>query len=249
MHSTPRQAIFTTSWDDGHPLDFRIAEMLSRYGLRGTFYIPRAIETGVMSEAQMRELSGSFEIGAHTLNHVFLPTTDDPNAEAEIRDSKTWVEQVVGKPCPMFCPPGGKHSARHLEHVRAGGYVGARTVEMMSIDRPRLVNGLQIMPTTMQAHPHGPATYLRNALKRTSLTNAWNCLMRGSSGDWPNAAESMMRYTLAVGGVFHLWGHSWEIERFGQWKNLERALERMGELRGDAVCLTNSELIAQVQSN
>lgn len=27
------QALFTTSWDDGHPLDARVAELLSRHGL------------------------------------------------------------------------------------------------------------------------------------------------------------------------------------------------------------------------
>src|SRR4051812_25850888 len=101
MH-TKRRAIFTTSWDDGHPLDFRIAELLARYGLRGTFYIPRHIGSGVMSEAQMRQLSESFEIGAHTLNHVFLTTTDDGTASTEIKNSKIWVEQVTGKSCTMF---------------------------------------------------------------------------------------------------------------------------------------------------
>ena len=33
-------ALVTTSWDDGHPLDIRLAEMLARYGVLGTFYIP-----------------------------------------------------------------------------------------------------------------------------------------------------------------------------------------------------------------
>ena len=41
-------AFMTTSWDDGHPLDYRIAEMLQEYGLRGTFYIPKQASTGTM---------------------------------------------------------------------------------------------------------------------------------------------------------------------------------------------------------
>ena len=32
-----RVAYITTSWDDGHPLDFRVAELLAKYGLPGTF--------------------------------------------------------------------------------------------------------------------------------------------------------------------------------------------------------------------
>ena len=64
--------LITTSWDDGHPLDFRVAEMLSRHNLRGTFYVPRTADNATMSAAEVRELGASFELGAHTLAHVDL---------------------------------------------------------------------------------------------------------------------------------------------------------------------------------
>ena len=32
--------MITTSWDDGHPLDIRLAELLATYGLRGHFMCP-----------------------------------------------------------------------------------------------------------------------------------------------------------------------------------------------------------------
>ena len=60
------QSFMTTSWDDAHPLDLRIAEMLARHNLSGTFYAPRSAETEVMPLADLRELSRGFEIGAHT---------------------------------------------------------------------------------------------------------------------------------------------------------------------------------------
>ena len=31
----------TTSWDDGHTLDLRLADLLDKYDLRGTFYVAR----------------------------------------------------------------------------------------------------------------------------------------------------------------------------------------------------------------
>ncbi len=31
---------FTTSWDDGSIYDMRLAELLLKYGLKATFYIP-----------------------------------------------------------------------------------------------------------------------------------------------------------------------------------------------------------------
>src|SRR5262249_26496051 len=57
----------TTSWDDGHPLDLRVADLLARHGLRGTFYVPRTAENPTMTARQVRELSGTFEVGGHTL--------------------------------------------------------------------------------------------------------------------------------------------------------------------------------------
>ena len=148
------KAYITTSWDDGNPLDFRIADLLARYGLRGTFYIPREASTGVMSERKVRELSQTFEIGAHTMRHVFLDTAADALARAEIHDSKAWVQEVTGNPCPMFCPPGGKFDATHLAMVKHAGFSALRSVELLSLDLPRRRDGLLVMPTTLQAHPH-----------------------------------------------------------------------------------------------
>src|SRR5215469_6765595 len=103
-------ARITTSWDDGHPLDLRLADLLRRHNISATFYIPRSAPHGVLNEAQIRELSESFEIGAHTLDHVFLTEVDDARASRQIRDSKAWLEDVTGRPCTMFCPPAGKYT-------------------------------------------------------------------------------------------------------------------------------------------
>ena len=42
-------AYITTSWDDGHPLDFRVADFA--YGVRacGTFYVPKESDRVTMS--------------------------------------------------------------------------------------------------------------------------------------------------------------------------------------------------------
>ena len=119
----------TTSWDDGHPLDLRVAELLAKYGLRGTFYVPMTAENGTMTAAQIRELGLAFEIGAHTLNHTVLTSATEQQAWQEIVGSKSWLENNSGLPCVMFCPPKGKYSDRHLAMVRKAGYLGVRTVD------------------------------------------------------------------------------------------------------------------------
>jgi peptidoglycan-N-acetylglucosamine deacetylase len=237
-----KKAYITTSWDDGHVLDFRIATLLHTHGLRATFYIPRQASTGVMSETHVRELSETFEIGAHTMRHVFLDSAADMMAQREIHDCKAWLEDLTGKPCPMFCPPGGKFNATHLKYVREAGFSAVRSVELLSLDLPRREEGLLIMPTTVQAHPHKLGAYARNTLKRHAWRNLWLYVLHGRLARWEQLAQSLLDVARRRGGVLHLWGHSWELEQSGQWERLEEVLRFLGEACREIPSLTNGEV-------
>jgi peptidoglycan/xylan/chitin deacetylase (PgdA/CDA1 family) len=235
-------AYITTSWDDGHPLDARVAELLAKFGLRGTFYVPRTCEYGTMALTELRELSRGFEIGAHTLSHVDLSAAPERQAREEIVGGKAWLEESIGVGCPMFCPPKGKFAPRDLEIVRAAGHAGLRSVELLSIDFPRPSADLLLLPTTVQAYPHGPVAYAKNTIKRRAFTNLGRYLVRSRSSDWARVARTYLDTVLQCGGVFHLWGHSWEIERTSQWQRLEEVLRCLGERTREAPALTNWEV-------
>jgi peptidoglycan/xylan/chitin deacetylase (PgdA/CDA1 family) len=65
--------IITTSWDDGHPLDYKLVALLEKYDIKATFYIPLAnVENNVMERSQMKDISNYHEIGGHTVNHIYL---------------------------------------------------------------------------------------------------------------------------------------------------------------------------------
>jgi hypothetical protein len=236
------QAYITTSWDDGHVLDLRVAELLAKYALRGTFYVPMAAPKGTMTAAQIRELSTTFEIGAHTLHHTVLTRATEREAWQEIAGSKSWVENNTGTECAMFCAPEGRFSTGHVEMVQRAGYLGLRSVELLSLDFPRSKSGIMLLPTTMQAYPHGPLAFARNAMKRMAFSNFWPFITHGSSFEWPKLARSLLNQTLSLGGVFHLWGHSWELEETGQWQRLDETLRFMSEAAGKAPPLTNGQL-------
>ncbi|MGE5611352.1 MAG: polysaccharide deacetylase family protein [Bacillota bacterium] len=240
-------ACITTSWDDGHPLDLRVAELLTKHGLQGTFYVPRVSERSTLAAAQIRQLSSSFELGAHTLHHVDLTRAQDATATAEIVKSKPWLEDVTGQPCVMFCPPLGRYEQRHMPIVRAAGYLGMRTVELLSLDWPRLRSGLHIMPTTIQAYPHRAMAYTRNAIRRGAFHNLWLYILHGQSGGWDAMAESLAMRMLRNGGVFHLWGHSWELEETGQWQRLEKVLEMLSHLKELAPSVSNGQACLEAQ--
>ena len=232
----------TTSWDDGHPLDLRVADLLTKYGVRGTFYAPMRAQNGTMTVAQIRELGRGFEIGAHTLDHVTLTRANEHQAWQQIEGSKSWLEDSTGLPCLMFCPPEGKYSGRHLKMVQKAGYLGLRSVELASLDCPRPKAGLMLMPTSVQAHPHSRVVFCKNAVKRAAFGNLWRYVVHGRSTDWPALAGSLLRRAIEAGGVFHLWGHSWELQQTGQWQRLDEVLRIMSQFARDSLVLANGQI-------
>jgi|SRR5579859_695730 len=232
----------TTSWDDGHPLDLRIAGLLEKYGIAGTFYISRSAPRGVMTPDQIRELSRRFEIGAHTLDHVYLNHVSNAAAVQQLSGSRRWIEDVTGQACQVFCFPGGKYRSSQLPLVRAAGFLGARTVELLSIRPPELKKNLFLIPTTLQAFPHRPSTYARNVLLRGRSIFSIRARDVVRARDWVALAERLFVRALQAGGVFHLWGHSWEIEQQDQWENLERALSALSRYASKPLFVTNGAL-------
>jgi peptidoglycan/xylan/chitin deacetylase (PgdA/CDA1 family) len=232
----------TTSWDDGHPLDFRVAELLEKYGLAGTFYVPRTSQKAVMHTREICELGHKFEIGAHTLEHVRIDRLTDEEAFAQLSGSRQWVEEVTGKSCEVFCFPGGMFKKRQLRLVREAGFRAARTVELLSTAEPRQIDGLCVIPTTIQAFPHGTYAYVKNALLRFSRAFYFALRSSSKSGDWVAQAMEILVRTIEQGGVFHLWGHSWEIEQEGQWQQLESFLSFASARLSSLQCVTNAEL-------
>jgi peptidoglycan-N-acetylglucosamine deacetylase len=234
--------ILTTSWDDGDPMDLRVADYLVKYELPGTFYVPRHNGSRVLSERQLTNLSQAFEVGSHTVNHVDLTSVPDGVANIEISESKVWIESVIGKPCRSFCFPMGRFRTRHVEMARDAGFLTARTVELFSLARPRRSNGIAIVPTTVQAFPHSKLSYCKNLARRFRVKSLPSIFSLSVTTNWVGAAISILDFARERGGIFHLWGHSREIDEYDQWKNLESIFAAMREFGQDGLFLNNSGL-------
>ncbi len=207
----------TTSWDDGDVHCERLADLLDRHGLAGTFYVSRVSpEAPRLPEAAIRRLSGRHEIGGHTLRHVRLDWVTGREARDEIEGSRAWLADVTGIPPTSFCYPWGKWTPRVVETARETGFTYGRTIEHLSMRPPgdRLLDG-----TTSQTLPQ--VYYLPRLLRL---------------GDLRLLAAARTRETFLVeaarcahdrGRPFHLWGHAWEVERFGQWDLLDRLFSEL----------------------
>lgn len=229
--------IVTTSWDDGHVLDLKLAELLTKYGLRGTFYIaPDNHEIAPakrLTAAQIKDLSQKFEIGAHTLTHPRLPEVGDATAAHEIRGSKLALEAIIGRPVVTFCYPGGEYRGAHLAMVQQAGFHYARTVERFrfALGRDRLT-----APTSIHAYRHWSDAAAILKFARFNPVRGLHYLL-----NWDALAIAMFDQTAVRGGVFHIWGHSWEIDARSDWQRLENVFDHISHQPG-VKYLTNEAL-------
>src|ERR1700680_3443240 len=126
--------IVTTSWDDEHPCDLRLAEALAKSRLPATFYVPVFGENGkpVLGSAALRSfLNQGFEIGAHTVTHQTLPELDSSGLLHEVNGSKQLLEDQLGEQVRMFCYPRGRYNSKVIGSVQQSGFLGARTTGML----------------------------------------------------------------------------------------------------------------------
>jgi glycosyltransferase involved in cell wall biosynthesis len=236
--------VFTTSWDDGHPLDVRVAELLWRYGFRGTFYVPQRNSEGrpVLSDVELRQVAKDFEIGSHTRDHMRLDRLERPVIEEQIADGKRSLEDQIGRPVAGFCYPGGVHSPQIRAAVQRVGFAYARTISNFCVDVP---TDRYRIPTTIQLYPHRRFTYAKNFVRGgswRSRTPLFATAVRGAT--LVATLRELLTRTVESNGVFHLWGHSWEIEEMGLWSVLAEFLEHAAAVIPPAQRKTNCDAYA-----
>lgn len=244
----------TTSWDDGDILDQRLADLLNQYGLRGTFYITRNYRPQRLGKPAIRELALTQEIGAHTLTHSDLRLLTPDQRREEITGGKKWLEETSGSPVKMFCYPRGLYDEAVVAAVKEAGFAGARTVGLSTIALPvdpfRLHTTIQVYPFPLRKL--GNKRYYLRKLFEPYAQRSLNLHQLGVSRlvmySWISTAKAVFDITRQNGQIFHLWGHSWEIEKYQMWDDLENLFQHM-QKRADCAYLTNGELLKTIASN
>lgn len=235
--------IVTTSWDDGDALDLRVAGILQARGLAGTFYIPIAGHHGssAMEGRDLRRLRNQgFEIGAHGLSHQVLSRCSKEMVAQEIEICKNRLEDLLSDGVCMFAYPRGRYTGLAIRCLRRAGFAGARTTQMLA---QSLAFDPYRMPTTMHVYPHSKSDYVRNAARAADFGAGWKYLMQWRQvSSWVKLAKLLFDNVLQEGGVFHLYGHSWELDELGLWKELKEVLDYVS-MRENVLYLSNSGIL------
>lgn len=193
-----------TSWDDGTETDKQLIGLLRAYDLPAIFFLP------IMSWGFKNiDLYNGFEIGGHTYTHpADLKPLDDQRLETEIDLAKELLEKKTGKETEWFCYPRGRYDDRIMTRVAKAGFKFARTTKIGFMRHEEIV----VKPYEMS----GYHCYQRIEYKGLN---------------WPEYIRRMILIAEKnKAEIFHIWGHSWEIDKFNYWAKLESLFK---SLKGD----------------
>ena len=239
--------IVTTSWDDGDGADLKVAELLRSRGIGGTFYVPiTPYRERPLGRGELRALSSEgFEIGAHGFSHRLLWGLPAKELAGEVGPCKPILEDILGTQVRMFCYPCGRYDSNVVRALKEAGYCGARTVRMLAM-RPDF--DFFEMPTTVQIFPHPQSAYLRNVARARKLEGVRVYLVQRSRlGNWLELGKRLFDSVLQNGGIWHLYGHSWEIDALNLWDDLGAILDYVCR-RDGATYLPNGEVLRFLQA-
>jgi len=242
--------IVTTSWDDGHPLNLKLSDLLNKYNLKGTFYIHGSYLKSQKGRGEVLKIAKTQEIGAHTFSHCKLSQVSISRAKTEIEKGKTVLEDLLGRPVEMFAYPYGFFNDEIKKAVQEAGFLGACTTKECQCEKPKdffeFGMSLHVYPHPFRkkdsSHLHGPKVVFQPLQKNSKTILRLGLPLKSFLG-WPSFAENLFDYVYKNNkSIFRLFGHSHEIERYGMWDELEKFFQFIGN-HDKIEYLTNSQAL------
>lgn len=187
------------SCDDGSRYDHKLIDLLEKYELPCTFYVPCYSD---LTDKEIKEISEKYEIGGHTVTHQILTECPPDIARDEIINCKSILENIIGKTITKFCYPRGRYNPFVKEMVKKAGFKEARTTRLLWTEK-----NTDLFETHTTIHVYQNPKY--------------------GDKDWYQVALENLEECKNEDGVYHLWMHSWEVERDGNWSKLEALFKQI----------------------
>ncbi len=122
-------------YDDAYPVLQKYHAKATQYVIAGGIYMNHQNHMNTR-EIQKIANDGLVEIGAHTVNHLWLKGLDKATVTVEVLQSKQILEQMIGKPVVSFAYPYGAFDQQAVDIVKAAGFTSAVST-IPGIDQPQ----------------------------------------------------------------------------------------------------------------
>ncbi len=191
--------VVTFSYDDGCPEDERIAELLRKYGVKGTFHLNsgRFGHLSELTDSRIRELRSRYEgheISCHTVNHGRLEKMPDPSIVREVMEDRINLEKIALYPVCGMSYPFGTYNGRVKSVLSRCGIVYSRTV--------KATDNFSVPDDFLEWHP--------------------TC----HQADAPDACKRFINHLNDEygGPLLYIWGHGYELADEDDWASLEECV-------------------------
>ncbi len=199
-----------------------------------------------MPKKNLVEISTVFEIGGHTYDHIPLVNLNYLHLKKQISDAKKSLEDIIGKSINSFCFPKGKYDSFSLNYLNNSDFLFGRTTQMCHLSKNSIAEK-KLMHTSKQFYDHSYYVLFRHLLKYKNF----DCISNISQIN-----KNLLQYfDLILNGnfiekdiYFHLWGHSWEIEKLNKWEELRLIFKFINENRLHFNLTTNTNFWHLVKS-
>ena len=223
------------SWDDGAPEDLKLVRLCEKYAIPSTLFIPNENREGlkVLSADEILSVHSELTtIGAHTQHHTYLTELPLSDVYIEVVNNKKFLEDMLGHTVSDFSFPGGKYNKSILATIK-NEFKTFRTADTMCTRVHR-----DVIRPTFHFYPRGKKSLLLNAIRQKDASFSL-CSKRMSETDNYFELLRMLMTSMADSKkefFVHIWGHSWEIEHFCLWQELETMLSWVRRYHASSVC-------------
>ncbi len=135
-----RTKAFTLSFDDGLDTDIRLAGVMKKYGIKGTFNVnsglfspegtvkPAGRDSIPLTVSQAKELFSDpdFEVASHGYRHIALGHTGGADAMMDVLNDRITLERTFGRLVRGFAVPYSSYNDDVRTMVRLAGFAWAR---------------------------------------------------------------------------------------------------------------------------
>ena len=224
------------SWDDGALEDQKLFELHEKYSIPGIFFVPTENREGrkVLTPEIMRKVESKYiTFGGHTKHHTYLTELPVSDVEAEVVDNQKYLEDILGHSIDHFCLPGGRNN-RQILSIIFEHYKTIRTADTMNFKCDS-----NLLKPSIHFFDRGIKSMLGNSYINKSIRQMLYVATHLNSPYFEMIKGLIRNVEKEDNAVVAIWGHSWELEEYNLWNELEELFRYLREKYYKQICQYN----------
>ncbi len=189
------------TFDDGHASNGPAFEFLDHRGIVPTAFIVRAFaetEKGFLKSSDLKSLAPICDFGSHGSTHKALTNLADGDLAEELRSSRQYLEDTLGRSVKSMALPGGRGDARVMDAARRCGFnLVGNSIADIHHGSSQSINRMCITRSDGARYPlelalARPSFWMAKRVRRAALNSAQALLGNGAYSAIADVAKQVL---------------------------------------------------------